>query len=162
MRSRWRKSVALLRLGNLKTRKGRGNVDNAEADCSVFVVFVGEGEEVLSVEGDSELGADGGDAESVFLGDIDREFSAFEFAPGGAIHLSEKNGILAGFDADEVTAMSVVTHRASGGAKENAGAPAFAVVVEVDGDRGGEVIRNLIVEEDLFAAAIDVDRILWR
>ena len=76
------------------------------------------GEELASVEGDGEFGADGGDAELVFLGDVDGERDTFELAPAGPVHFAEEDGVLAGFDADEISAVGIVAYRGRGGPEE--------------------------------------------
>ena len=69
---------------------------------------------------------------------------------------------MTGFDSEEVAAVSIVADGGGGDAEEETSAPSFARVVEVEDDRGAEVVRSLPVEEDLFSGAVVVDRVFGR
>ena len=69
---------------------------------------------------------------------------------------------MTGFDSEEVAAVSIVADGGGGDAEEETSTPSFARVVEVEDDRGAEVVRNLPVEEDLFSGAVVVDRVFGR
>ena len=112
--------------------------------------------EELIVDGDCKFGAEGSDAEQLFFGDIDVDFLAGEFLPGGTIHLADQHGVLAWFDADEVSAMGIVADGWRCCSKENSRTPTLSVVHEIEGDGGGEIIGYVRIEEDFFAAAIGI------
>ena len=53
--------------------------------------------------------------------------------------------------------MGIVADGGGGDSEEDSGPTPFAVVVEVQDDRGGEIVGSLLRENNLFAAAEGVD-----
>ena len=58
--------------------------------------------------------------------------------------------------------MGIVADGGGGDSEEDSGPTPFAVVVEVQDDRGGEIVGSLLRENNLLAAAEGVDGIDWR
>lgn len=92
----------------------------------------------------------------MFPGNVDGCFFAFQLGPSRAIHFSKKDSVLTWFDPEKISSRSIESHGRSRVAEKQSRTPAIADSVEIDGDRGGEIIGSSFIEEDLFSGAENV------